>query len=33
VLAIIVVTMIARIIFASSLGLGIDESYTVATGR
>jgi len=33
VLAIIVVTIIARILFASSLGLGIDESYTVATGR
>jgi len=33
VLAIIIATMIVRIIFASSLGLGIDESYTVATGR
>jgi 4-amino-4-deoxy-L-arabinose transferase-like glycosyltransferase len=25
--------MVVRILFASSLGLGIDESYTVATGR
>jgi 4-amino-4-deoxy-L-arabinose transferase-like glycosyltransferase len=33
VLMIIVATMIVRIFFASSLGLGIDESYTVATGR
>jgi Dolichyl-phosphate-mannose-protein mannosyltransferase len=33
VLMIIVATMAVRILFASSLGLGIDESYTVATGR
>ena len=33
VLIIIVATMVVRILFASSLGLGIDESYTVATGR
>ncbi len=33
VLAIIVVTALIRIVFASSLGLGIDESYAVATGR
>src|SRR4029079_312400 len=29
----IAATMIVRILFAWSLGLGIDESYTVATGR
>jgi hypothetical protein len=29
----IAVTTILRIVFASSLGLGIDESYAVATGR
>ncbi|XSG80903.1 MAG: ArnT family glycosyltransferase [Methyloligella sp. ZOD6] len=33
VVAIILVTAIVRIVFALSLGLGIDESYTVATGR
>jgi hypothetical protein len=29
----IVATTIVRVVFASSLGLGIDESYAVATGR
>jgi hypothetical protein len=33
VLMIIAATMVVRILFALSLGLGIDESYTVATGR
>jgi hypothetical protein len=33
VLTIIVATMVVRVLFASSLGLGIDESYTVGTGR
>jgi hypothetical protein len=33
VLALIVATMVVRVLFATSLGLGIDESYTVATGR
>jgi len=32
-LALILTTLTARIVFAWSLGLGIDESYTVATGR
>lgn len=33
VLVLIAATMVVRILFAWSLGLGIDESYTVATGR
>lgn len=33
VLVLIAATLVVRILFASSLGLGIDESYTVATGR
>jgi hypothetical protein len=33
VLILIAATMVVRILFAWSLGLGIDESYTVATGR
>ena len=33
VLVLIATTMVFRVLFASSLGLGIDESYTVATGR
>ena len=33
VLILIAATLLVRILFASSLGLGIDESYTVATGR
>jgi Dolichyl-phosphate-mannose-protein mannosyltransferase len=33
VLVLIAVTLIVRVLFAWSLGLGIDESYTVATGR
>ena len=33
VLILIATTMVVRILFAWSLGLGIDESYTVATGR
>jgi Dolichyl-phosphate-mannose-protein mannosyltransferase len=33
VLVLIAATMVVRVLFASSLGLGIDESYTVATGR
>ena len=33
VLGLIAVTTIIRIIFASTMGLGIDESYTVATSR
>ncbi len=33
VLLLIAATAIVRIVFAASLGLGIDESYTVATGR
>ena len=33
VLALIAATMLVRVVFAISLGLGIDESYTVATGR
>ena len=32
-LILIAATLVARIAFASSLGLGVDESYTVATGR
>src|SRR5215470_7064107 len=30
---VIVATAILRVVFASSLGLGVDESYTVATAR
>jgi 4-amino-4-deoxy-L-arabinose transferase-like glycosyltransferase len=33
VLILIAATLVARIVFGFSLGLGIDESYTVATGR
>jgi 4-amino-4-deoxy-L-arabinose transferase-like glycosyltransferase len=33
VLVLVAATMVARVLFALSLGLGIDESYTVATGR
>ena len=33
VLILIAATFLARVVFASSLGLGIDESYTVATAR
>jgi 4-amino-4-deoxy-L-arabinose transferase-like glycosyltransferase len=33
VLILIAATIVVRVLFASSLGLGIDESYTVATGR
>src|SRR4029079_4574242 len=33
VIMLIAATMMVRILFAGSLGLGIDESYTVATGR
>ena len=33
VLVLIAATMVVRVLFALSLGLGIDESYTVATGR
>ena len=33
VLILIAATLLARIVFGFSLGLGIDESYTVATGR
>ena len=33
VLILIAATLVARIVFGLSLGLGIDESYTVATGR
>jgi 4-amino-4-deoxy-L-arabinose transferase-like glycosyltransferase len=33
VLVLIALTMIVRMLFAWTLGLGIDESYTVATGR
>jgi len=33
VLVLIAATMLVRVLFAISLGLGIDESYTVATGR
>jgi dolichyl-phosphate-mannose-protein mannosyltransferase len=33
VLVLIAATMVVRVLFATSLGLGIDESYTVATGR
>ncbi|MEG6508621.1 glycosyltransferase family 39 protein [Methyloligella sp. 2.7D] len=33
VLAIIAVTAVIRVIFAASLGLGVDESYTAATAR
>src|SRR5215470_10153947 len=33
VLLLIAATFVARMVFGFSLGLGIDESYTVATGR
>jgi hypothetical protein len=33
VVLLIVTTTIVRVIFAANLGLGIDESYAVATGR
>jgi hypothetical protein len=33
VLVLIAVTLVLRVLFATSIGLGIDESYTVATGR
>ena len=31
--ALILATFVARLLFAASLGLGIDESYMVAAGR
>lgn len=33
VLALILATLVARVVFGLSLGLGVDESYTVATSR
>jgi hypothetical protein len=32
-LVLVAATMVVRVLFALSLGLGVDESYTVATGR